>query len=75
MGWCSGTNIFDAVTEALLEEKDNKPVDVKKVLTVLTYVLEDNDWDCQSDSDYYEHPIVQEIMKKRHPKWFEDEGE
>jgi hypothetical protein len=72
MGWCSGTRVFDVVAEALLSEE---PVDKKAILKSIISQLEDMDWDCQQDSDYYEHPLVQEVMREMHPRWFEDEDE
>jgi hypothetical protein len=70
MGWCSGTYIFDAVAKVLL---DDKPVDKKAMLITLIDALEDGDWDCHSESAYWDNPIVREAMKERHPSWFEDE--
>ena len=70
MGWCSGTYVFDAVLSALV---DDKKVDVETIIKILIEALEDNDWDCQSDSDYWDHPIVNKIFKELHPSWFEDD--
>lgn len=69
MGWCSATEIFDDMCSALLDEE--KP-EVEALLSRLITVLEDNDWDCQPDSAYYDHPIVQKLMREKHPRWFED---
>ena len=70
MGWCSGTLIFDRVADFVLDT--DKPDDEKyRVLKALVEALEDQDWDCQSDSIYYVHPIVQQIFKSLHPRWFE----
>jgi len=69
MGWCSGTEIFDKVAWALL---DKEPKHLKEVLGLLIDALEDSDWDCQQDSDYWDHPVVQEIMRELHPDWFDD---
>lgn len=66
MGWCSATVIFDGVCDALLA--DEKP-DLKSTLRALIAALEDGDWDCQSDSEYWNHPMVREIMKELHPRW------
>lgn len=70
MEWCSATNIFDSVCDGLLNDK---PSDKKEVLTSLISALEDGDWDCQQDSDYWDHPLVQSIMRELHPDWFEDD--
>ncbi len=66
MGWCSGTKIFDAVLKELVKKKDIDPVEVVRALST---AMEGRDWDCQQDSEYYEHPLV----KKARPDWFEDE--
>lgn len=70
MGWCSGTEIFDAVCGALLSDK---PKDTKAVLKTLIEALEGQDWDCQSDSDFWNHPTVIEAMRELRPNWFDDE--
>lgn len=70
MGWCSATEIFDEVCSALLDEGD-KP-SVEETLKRLVIALEDGDWDCQSDSRYWDHPVVSKIMGERHPNWFDD---
>ena len=71
MGWCSATVIFDAVAGALIE--DQEKLDKKKILNTVISALEDGDWDCQMDSDYWDHPLVREVFKERDPQWFEDE--
>lgn len=70
MGWCSATTIFDTVCDGLLSDE---PQDKKKIITELISALEDGDWDCQQDSDFWDHPLIQEIMKELHPDWFEDD--
>lgn len=71
MGWCSGTEIFDRVVEILLEPH----LDKKKIIKELLDVLEDQDWDCQQDSLYWDHPLVRKVFEEVHPKWFTEEGE
>jgi hypothetical protein len=70
MGWCSGTRIFDAVCEGLLSDE---PKSKKELLTELIAALEADDWDCQQDSAFWDNPLVQEVMRELHPRWFEDE--
>lgn len=72
MGWCSATDIFDAVAEFVLST-DKPEQDQVDVLKVLADALEDQDWDCQDDSDYREHPIVKRVMRELHPDWIEEE--
>ena len=66
MGWCSGTNIFDPIVGALLADK---PIDKKAVIKIVAEALEDGDWDCQQDSDYWNHPLVREVFMELHPGW------
>lgn len=70
MGWCSGTEIFDSVVAALVDEE--KP-DVETTIKQLINALEDGDWDCQQDSAYWGHPLVNKAFKDLHPSWFEDD--
>jgi len=70
MGWCSGTEVFDAVAEAVLEEGE---MDAKEILMIVAEVLRNNDWDCENDSYYWDHPVVQEIFHELEPEWFEDD--
>ena len=62
MGWCSATLIFDAVAEGLLEKEPKRTP--KEILKFLFQTLGDMDWDCQEDSKYWNHPIIQEIVKE-----------
>jgi len=61
MGWAGATEIFDTVAEFLLDEKK---INRKEVLKALIKVLEDGDWDTQSESEYYDNPVVQEIFEE-----------
>lgn len=70
MGWCSGTQVFDPICEALFGDE---PLDRKALLKEVIDALESNDWDCQQDSAYWDHPLVQEVMRELHPSWFEDD--
>lgn len=72
MGWASAVEIFDVVAGALLDKKE---VDKKSVLKTLIETLEDGDWDTQEDSEYYNHPVVREVMEELHPEWFNKEEE
>lgn len=78
MGWCSGTDIFDAVAGPLLKKLDAPTSDIdakfiEEILETLFEALQWNDWDCEADSDYWEHPVVQKMVRKLYPEWFEDE--
>jgi hypothetical protein len=64
MGWCSATQIFDEVLEAAYrlqvttEEITLNGGSTRSAIVdfakVLRDVLEDGDWDCQQESDFYE---------------------
>lgn len=63
MGWCSGTPIFDAVAENVLDSD----LSVERqfvIMRVLAEIMLDQDWDCESDSAYYDHPIVQRVLRE-----------
>lgn len=62
MGWCSGTEIFDAVVDHMMEE--GHCLD-REVLVVLVDALEGQDWDCQSDSKYWSNPYIQTVFNKQ----------
>ena len=81
MGWCSGTDVFDVVCEAMLDSKNinidpDKHIAVsntKEVLKKVIVELEEMDWDCQRESEFWKQPIVQEAFKELHPDWFKGE--
>lgn len=72
MGWSSGTRIFDAVVTAVLSEE---PFEKKDVILAVIGALEDGDWDCQNDSPYWNHPLVQEALKESgyYDEWEDEE--
>lgn len=72
MGWCSGTDIFDRIAEKVLGSELPEKSQLE-IIDTLVDALEDGDWDCQSDSDYFEHPIVQRVMREKHADWFEED--
>jgi hypothetical protein len=72
MGWCSGTEIFDVVCEGLLANGADEPKTTKEILKELMVTLEDKDWDCQGESSFYNHRLIQEIMRELHPTWFDE---
>jgi hypothetical protein len=61
MGWCSATVIFDTVADALIG--DGAPKDVETALRTLIVALQDGDWDCECESEYWDHPIVRKIFE------------
>lgn len=62
MGWASGQDIFDPITKEIL--KLNIPKDTKaRILAKFIDLLKDQDWDTESDSDYWDHPVVGKLLK------------
>ena len=72
MGWSSGTQIFDVFCDALLGDGERK-MTKQSALKVIIKALEEGDWDCHQDSQYWDHPLVQKVMRKLHPEWFEED--
>jgi len=72
MGWCSGTRAFDASIEAAIDAgvKGAKLIDFA---VHVMGVLEDMDWDCHSESDYYDHPTIRLAFQQVHPGWYDDD--
>lgn len=68
MGWCSGTEIFDRMTQFILKTSMSDE-EKYEAIHALAESLEDQDWDCQSDSDYSDEPIVERVFKALHPDW------
>ena len=67
MGWCSGTEIFDAVVKPVLENVDLSDVGKYEIIYALVVKMFSHDWDCESDSDYYDNPIVKKAMRNAAP--------
>lgn len=78
MGWCcGGTEIFDTVCKQVLDNKDVTEKTQKRIIKKLYAVLQDHDWDCESDSLYVSHPIVKEIFLADgnfDEEWYEEMG-
>lgn len=70
MGWCSGTDVFDPVVKAILEDKSKEDV-----IKTLIKVLQVQDWDCETDSDYFYDPIVKKAfisVNRNFKEYYED---
>lgn len=69
MGWCSGTSIFDELAKYILSS--GLPEDTQfAILLKVARILENEDWDCQQDSLYWQHPLVLRVFQTLHPDWF-----
>lgn len=69
MGWCSGTDVFDPVVKYVLEKSSMSQKQQIEIIGVLIETLQHADWDCESDSDYWKHPVVRKAFKKTCPDW------
>lgn len=70
MGWVSGVHVFDGIVGAILNEKISNQSKSELIKTV-AILLAEHDWDTESDSNYYDHPVVQEVFKELYPWWFD----
>jgi hypothetical protein len=70
MGWCSATPIFDKMAEFVINSPQSEDQKVA-TLAYLAGALENEDWDCQHDSRFYDHPLVKRVMRQLHPNWEE----
>lgn len=67
MGFCSGTQIFDDVADEILDKRWLMEENQRAVIKALVKALYAHDWDCESDSKYYDHPIVQSVLRELNP--------
>lgn len=71
MGNCSITPVYDDVAKVVLLAQI--PDYVKRdILKALIVAMEDQDWDCQSDSLFLDEPTFESIMEELHPDWWTD---
>ena len=68
MGWCSGTETFDVAVEMVLDETLALGQKIEKLIKAWWA----NDWDCEGDSQYWNHPVVRPVFQRLAPDWFED---
>lgn len=61
MGWCSGTQIFDDVLDAVLPYLEGEQIE--QVVEKIAISLWEGDWDCEMDSKYWD--ILKPIYKRR----------
>lgn len=73
MGWSSGSDIFDPVTQALIDSGVAGPV-VTDVCATLIDELRSCDWDTLDESvdRFRRYPAVIAAFKKAAPDWVED---
>jgi len=64
VGWCSGTDVFDPVAEAILNHNHLTADEKVALLVVLINALWNKDWDCQDESEHWQHPLVQRAMRE-----------
>lgn len=67
MGWCSGTEIFDGIMDALYPYIEDKIIPEDKALELvkkLIQVMQNGDWDCEGDSVYWDYPLFQKAYRE-----------
>jgi hypothetical protein len=57
MGWCSATEHFDSVASQVIDNPNVPLAEQIRIVTALYKTLRDGDWDCEGDSEYYNHPV------------------
>jgi hypothetical protein len=67
MGWSSGAKVFDNVADSLMKASCARTGGTQDDLVItplvnLYKVLSDLDWDNEQESDYWEHPVIGEIL-------------
>lgn len=71
MGWARGSQVMSTIIGQLQTHMPD--VEARKlVYGILIEEFEDMDWDTQGES-MGEDPIFDEVMRARHPTWFENE--
>jgi hypothetical protein len=63
MGWCGGTQIFDATMDALIECVPDDATRVR-VARALADCLWDGDWDCEHDSKHFETYLLPLMIER-----------
>lgn len=74
MGWSSGYLVFDHIVSSFIDSNLSRKEKIK-ILVALIEALEDQDWDCQFDSKYWDNSIVVAAWQRVHPEWFDSNGE
>ena len=72
MGWASGTYVFKDIENEIEKISTLSHEEKIKIYTGVIKALEYADWDTQNEV-MGENSVVDEAMKKRHPKWFKGE--
>jgi len=68
MGWCSGTETFDVAVKMVLDEELSAEEKIERLINAWWK----QDWDCEGDSQYWNHPIVQPVFRRLAPAYFDD---
>jgi hypothetical protein len=62
MGWCSATRIFDPICNFVVAKSSAPKKEKIAFLKLIIRKLQEDDWDCESESDFWEHPIVGPLL-------------
>jgi len=73
VGWCSGTEVIDKIMDEVLESSAIDDSTYRRnIIAVTIKALWDHDWDCESDSEYFDHPLVHDVLLELDPEMFEN---
>lgn len=75
MGWSSGTSIFDKMVVSLRNDIGLPAETQEEILYTLAEAMENCDWDGLGDIPIGEDPVLDKVMERLHPEWFEEEEE
>jgi hypothetical protein len=73
MGWCSATEIFDGVIKEIIGKVDDETLN--RIALRLGMELQNHDWDCECDSDYFDDPRLRKTWKELLGEYYEDNWE
>ena len=74
MGWSSGAEVFDPVVESFISSNISRKEKIR-IIVALIKALEDQDWDCQFESKYWDDAVVVAAWQRVHPDWFDSNGD
>lgn len=70
MGWCSGTDVFVPVAQAIIDSDASEETKVKLLVTLIQ-TLWNEDWDCEWDTSLVEQPLVKRAFLQLDPSFYD----
>jgi hypothetical protein len=69
MGMSKGTEIFDPVVCSMVDQLGVGEALDLKTIKILVQSLWDLDWDTESESHFWEHPVIGKILGNTFEEW------